>query len=105
MISNQMGFLFHVLGAKMSRHHVGRMMNQRSPPTMVTSSHCFWPRLPLTFVLVPEHATKRVAHEKRKEKKAIAADIEADPLANNDDPAREDLSEWIPPTFTGGTLD
>jgi hypothetical protein len=59
----------------------------------------------LTSFVVPEHVTKRQAHEKRKEKNAIAAEIEADPLASDDEPAHEELPEWIPPTFTGGKLD
>jgi hypothetical protein len=63
------------------------------------------PQLPLTFVSVPQHVTQRIARDKKKERKAIAAEIEANPLANDDSPAREDLPEWIPPTFTGGMFD
>jgi hypothetical protein len=61
----------------------------------------------LTHILfsVPHHVLKRQKFEKRQEKNAIAADIEGDPLANDDEPEQEDLPEWSAPTLTGGESD
>jgi hypothetical protein len=56
-----------------------------------------------TSCSVADHVVQRQAHEKRKEKNALAAEIEGDPLANDDDPAHDELPEWIPSTLTGGT--
>jgi hypothetical protein len=59
----------------------------------------------LTLLLEPFHVASRKNFEKRLEKKAVAADIEADPLANDDKPEQQELPEWIPPTYTGGKFD
>jgi hypothetical protein len=59
----------------------------------------------LTSFPEPNHVVDRKAHNKRMEKKATAAEIEADPLANDDTPAREDPPEWFSPTYTGGMSD
>jgi hypothetical protein len=57
------------------------------------------------LLLVPGHVRDRETYETRQEKKAIAAEIETDPLANDDEPAHEDLPEWISPMYTGGKFD